>query len=512
MQINYLYNNKEKNRIQSASLIVEGVVFYNNKILNKKELSSILDNMLESELCDFFEKINGFYNITYIKNGALFLLTDAVRSMPLYYKCENEQWFVSDSYEKLFPQSFDASIEAELEYAGFISSDRTLDKNIRQVEAGELIRIDSKGIQKIRIWDFLSIQKDEISNSKCRHIDIEKIVDSTIDRFLQVAGNRKILIPLSGGIDSRLLLYAIKLRNPENKIIAFTFGRKDSEEVKISRQIASELNIEWHFIEYTKETWKRISSSRQFREYCKLVHGGVSVPNLQVFPALYELKQLGVICEDTIALPGHAADFVAGSHISPELLSLEERNLPRYLRNKHYSLKRPSGETNQMFDQKVETWVSDLKNQLGEGISVQNLAEMFNHRERQSKFIVNSNKYYEYFGLKWWMPYWDLEFANFWKKISIIERATSDIWSDFVRHYEKANFGKNFPVYGNANKRKLAFVSKLINLVLGYFKDPTNSIYLIPYTRWLSYNFRLSKDGGNTFTWVYKIILKKEKN
>lgn len=45
------------------------------------------------------------------------------------------------------------------------------------------------------------------------------------------------------------------------------------------------------------------------------------------------------------------------------------------------------------------------------------MGECFNWQERQSKFIANSVKCYEYFGFEWRIPLWDNEIADYWMRV-----------------------------------------------------------------------------------------------
>ena len=52
--------------------------------------------------------------------------------------------------------------------------------------------------------------------------------------------------------------------------------------------------------------------------------------------------------------------------------------------------------------------------------------------ERQSKFIGNSVRTYEFFGYDWWMPFWDREFVDYWSGISYENRLHKSIFKKYV--------------------------------------------------------------------------------
>ncbi len=47
---------------------------------------------------------------------------------------------------------------------------------------------------------------------------------------------------------------------------------------------------------------------------------------------------------------------------------------------------------------------------------------MWAWQERQAKFITNSVRAYEYWGLDWWLPLWDAEYMAFWQHVPLSQR------------------------------------------------------------------------------------------
>ena len=53
---------------------------------------------------------------------------------------------------------------------------------------------------------------------------------------------------------------------------------------------------------------------------------------MQDWPAVWQLKSMDVLCNNSIFIPGHAADFVAGSHIPHDINLLTNPDI-KTLRN-----------------------------------------------------------------------------------------------------------------------------------------------------------------------------------
>lgn len=84
--------------------------------------------------------------------------------------------------------------------------------------------------------------------------------------MLRRIGNREIVVPLSGGLDSRTIVYYLKKLGCKN-VICLSYGRKSSFEVKISKQVAERLGYKWILCEYTAQKWKDLYSSADYNNF-----------------------------------------------------------------------------------------------------------------------------------------------------------------------------------------------------------------------------------------------------
>src|SRR5690606_18133863 len=124
---------------------------------------------------------------------------------------------------------------------------------------------------------------------------------------------------------------------------------------------------------------------------------------LQDFFAVKSLKQQGVIPEDAVFVPGHTGDFISGGHLVP---GLTPENITEAILKRHYALR--AGDKT-VFRERVAKMLHD--------ISPAENFENWNLKERQSKFIINSNRAYEFWGHEHLMPLWDKELVLFFQNI-----------------------------------------------------------------------------------------------
>ena len=140
------------------------------------------------------------------------------------------------------------------QYSAF--SGETLFDDLYDIQAGEYIMIQNTHLTKQQYWNF---PKKRQLKSKPTQVDLNEIIkcfDKVFGRMIHYLSekNQIVYLPLSGGMDSRLLAWALKNISLGGDIIAFTYGQSlDQEEVAISQRVANELGIKWEFIEYDSQ-------------------------------------------------------------------------------------------------------------------------------------------------------------------------------------------------------------------------------------------------------------------
>ena len=66
---------------------------------------------------------------------------------------------------------------------------------------------------------------------------------------------------------------------------------------------------------YEAKDWQQLRTCAEFARYLMQIHNLVSVPNVQVYLAIKQLIEGGLLPADVIVVPGHTGDFVSGGHI-----------------------------------------------------------------------------------------------------------------------------------------------------------------------------------------------------
>ena len=219
-----------------------------------------------------------------------------------------------------------------------------------------------------------------------------------------------------------------------DNIITFSYGILGNINSSISQKVASDLNIPWHFIEYTNADWRRWYLSNEMRSYEKYAGGFASLPHFQDWPAVMKLKEKQLIPNDAIFVPGHCIEMGMRTEEYPEVYANsatidDALNASVYL---HYCL---NGKYSDLviMDKYKKRILSRMEN-LSQYISPASFFECFEQQERQVKYINNSVRVYEFWGYDWWTPLWERDYQNFWSHVPFREKKKRKLYIDNMKN------------------------------------------------------------------------------
>lgn len=428
----------------------KGFAFWGTKLLQNEDLCrQVAEAWGENCLETCLYQLNGSFSMVLMREDKVLLVSDKLKTYPLlYFKTENG-YAVTDLGDTVWATIIDGAFSelsvSEFLSAGYVGENRTLLQNCHVVPASSYVLIegDGKRVMEKSYDRFDSTQESMESVDLC---ELEKVLRHVAERMRQVVQDRTIVLPLSGGYDSRLLACLCK-RYEFPRVICYTYGIKESPEVEISRKVAGELGFEWLFVEYTSEKWAQFIESKDFEAY--LHYGGnlKAIAHMQDLLAVRELKEKALLPENALIVPGHSGDFLGGSHFPT---GLTRRNIAKKIFEKYFNIN--------FLDKKNYRLVLDSLLSVVEksGDSEEALLETFfswGLRNRQANFIVNSVRAYEYEGYDWYLPLWDDEFVRYWRRIPCVLRKGSVL-------YEEALFNVFFKPLGVDYKKDKSEISR----------------------------------------------------
>lgn len=418
---------------------LKGTVFYKNKILQSDDVVRLISSILNDSQIDHetlkahLLALNGNFALAMETSRYIFCTVDRVRSTPLFYAVSRDGALFSDDAnclrERLDPP-FNEENGAEFLVTGYVTGSDTLFDGISQLQAGEYLVYDKRDGSLItsfyhRFWHgnfFLDSEEDLLNR-------LDETFVRVFQRLIESTNGRQIVVPLSGGLDSRIIVAMLKRLGVED-VICFTYGKKGNREAEISRRVAEALGYQWYFVEYTREKWYDCYHSEEMQEYLRYGGNLVSIPVIQDFLAVKELKEEGKIPENAVFVPGHSGDMLAGSHIPHDYDQPQSYTFEKFQEDslkKHYNFWEWEGaELGSLFRDKIGKSVG--------GISVYddeccaNAIELFDFNERQAKYIVNSVRAYEFFGYRWQVPLWDGELIDFFLSVPITYRLSQELY------------------------------------------------------------------------------------
>ena len=123
-----------------------------------------------------------------------------------------------------------------------------------------------------------------------------------------------------------------------------------------------------------------------------------------------------------------------------------------------------------------------------------NLFEEFDFKERQTKFICNSIRIYDMFGIKWYMPLWNKQLMEFWLTIDLKRKLgrnfyykfANKIYGDLTKCVPIAKIREE-KVYKNRLMEKL---QKLKKLYTYYFKHFLNYYGYLKFRDYIKYCYQ----------------------
>lgn len=405
--------------------------FYFEELLYEGEIAIKKIKEKSNDIDDFLNKINGIYTILIEDKKEITIITDILRTMPILYSFE--QKIITDDIMMFSKLEIDLKEKELFILSGFVQGNKTIFKGINQTQSGLKVIIKENKIIEKEYFN-IKLESEEINKNILEKLDSLHI--DVFKRLIISLKNKRAIIPLSGGQDSRLIITMLKRLNYKN-VLCFSYGKLENKESLKSKNIAEDLGYEWIFIEYDKN-FNQLLETKEYKEYEIFAAQGVGLAHIQDFYAVKLMKKKNILKKDDIFIPGHSYDFLAGSHLKKEIIDknfdFSKENLKREIIEKHYNLW-PNFKWIEILGQKIEdNYLKEKK--IKNKYDFVEILDSFNMKERQSKFIVNSIKVYEYFGYQWRIPLWDIKLIEFWEKISLEKKLGRQLYFEYT-NFEK---------------------------------------------------------------------------
>ena len=259
---------------------------------------------------------------------------------------------------------------------------------------------------------------------------------AVFEKMLRGLDGRPVLVPLSAGLDLRLVVAALKHLGYRN-VKCFAYGLPGNFEAQASRAIAEKLGYSWTFVAHSaSQQAQTFANDHDYRESTDLLS---AVPFPQDLHAVRTLLANGYASRDAVVINGQSGDYVTGNHVPPVLfgpgdggIDVRWRRIVDALVAKHYSLwdclKTPTNLA------RVDVALNgDL---VEDGVTLADpqhdyaIYEYSEYQNRQAKYVVNGQRIYDFLGLDWRLPLWDRDFVDFWEAVPIEHKRRQTLYRE----------------------------------------------------------------------------------
>ena len=447
-----------------------------NPFLEKVEAAEYLTKHLMSlnneSISEYLNSLRGHYAFILEKTNEVVACVDIGRSIPLSYLRHNNKTYIFSNAEKIIDNivnnnlTVSQSSALSIAMSGCTIGRNTLFHNIKNLNAGEFIHVDKINLRNHKWYEYMPTDYiDKNRDAKLEKLD--EILNTIFENIIESCAGKKILVPLSAGLDSRLIASFLKKKNYKN-VCCFSYGQKGNFEAYHAKNIARKLGLKWFFIEINYKTSKKYYESKTYKEYIKFSDSLASFPVSHELIACDYLKKKG-FKNDTVIINGMAGDFFTSGHIPLKFTNKKSVEADVNLRKKfildnyiekHFSL---------WESLKTPNNIKLIKDMLSKQLSKFDLNshdskfdykyhEYLEFMNRQSKIVMSNQRVYDFYNFGWRMPYFDYDFIDYWRNISIDDKISQNIFIDYLEKHDHGGVWK--PI------RKKTWVSPIMHRII----------------------------------------------
>jgi asparagine synthase (glutamine-hydrolysing) len=262
---------------------------------------------------------NGLFSVVVQRKDSTWIGVDRFRHFPLFYRQKENILVIADTVDDLFdddePKEPDAESCTVFSGLSYVLGNKTLIKDVFQVQAGEYLIYDGHHITASYYYRYFATTRD-IGFDEAKQ-QLKAILERIGERMSRLIGERPVLLSLSGGLDSRLIAYLLKMNKIKN-VTCFTYGIEEGNpEWQRSKAVADQLGFQWVFVDYSKINASDFYKQQSFLDYAHYAAQYVVKFGITPYFASDQFIHERKISPDTIVFLGYGGDYFAGKHLRP---------------------------------------------------------------------------------------------------------------------------------------------------------------------------------------------------
>lgn len=404
--------------------------------------------------------LDGHYALVLIGSDWSIAAVDPSRTIPLIYAEQAGQVLVAQSGAdlavrvKLGPHDIAPEQARAFALSGYTVGSSTLYRGVSALLPGQFLFCRAGTQPKVRAYHKWRPFHPENVAPEDLYNPLSTLHERIISKLVASAQGRPILVPLSAGMDSRFIASGLVEAGYRN-VRCFTYGLAGNREAYMSKKIAERLGLPWTFVPYTNRTVRTLTRTSDHRSYERYADSFTAIPYPQDYPALVALRARGDLDPNTIVVNGNTGDFISGNHIPPSLAELQddgpEARLSRIvdaLVSKHFKhwavLETPDrlAEVRRLLTAEIEGFGGLPDDAAGD----HGILEMSEFTNRQSKYVINGQRCYEWLGLSWRLPLWDRALLDFWEKAPLAAKYRQSVYREVLQRDNWGGAWRDLPV------------------------------------------------------------------
>ena len=485
------------NWIKTENMYYIGYTYIEDRRIFPEEIDQLLRGKSFNEIASEISKMNGCFSIIYFWKGTIYVCSDKLRLFPIFYSIEKN--ILTDDIDKIQSKNFDYMNKEVFDIIGYTLGKETLYEQIYQTEGGKCIQISEDNIIKeITYWEYHYNTSQELIENKNEFFDkLNYMYSNIIRRLIDYAAEQTIVLPLSGGSDSRLIAYYLRKLGYKN-IITYTYGKKNSKEVYISRRVAEYLGLKWFFIEYDTKSMRKLYQSDETKQLFIYSGQGFTTPIIQEWYAISQLIKRNIVKPGMIVVTGLSGDDICGSRVKKEYIGMEKDPTPQIIKL-FANLRSCNKKEYDVIKDKISNCNKNQCCKYCEQYSFQ--IDNFAIMQKISKFINNAIRTYEIKDLKWYLPFWDDDFLDIWSQVPLQEKAERKLFFEFANkeygklmEYAPLCFPKYNKIFKNAIINSLF---KFMRIIKTYKNNELNYYGYLGFAKYFVYVLKKRSSNYN---------------
>lgn len=409
-----------------------------------------IDSLITQNLFESIENLHGHFSFIYQDEKKIIFAVDKANTHSLSYIIEENLIFIGDSarvllskVKKVTPNERGVKI---FRMCGYTLGNDTLYKNLHTLRPAQICKIEDNELLTKKYFHFHPWNTTTKTYDQCQ-LELKNLTTKVFLNLIESLGGKQIVVPISGGYDSRVVLSTLYNLNYKN-IICFSYGKKGNFEASIGKTVAERMGYPWIFIPLSRKKIREHVNSPIFREYLHFSDTCSSLPFFQDNYALHYLKENKLVSDDAVFINGNSGDFISGGHISQKSINkTKHKELLDELISKHCSLWEDliTDENTELVSNILkEELVAVADNQLSKDNS--SLLEFIEFENRQTKFVISGQRNYEFYGYDWRLPLWDDLFLKFWQQVPTDYKIDQRLYKDTFKGLNWGNAWKDIPL------------------------------------------------------------------